>query len=73
MWQPRKKFVVTKSRRHKSNVTVIGALSHGRLFCKVESTTNADTVSNFIKSLAEAHDLRGTVLVADNHRAHISW
>ena len=73
IWQPiDAKFKVVKSRQQKANVTVIGGLSHGRLFCTLADTTNAESVTYFITRLGEVHNLAGSVIVADNHRAHIS-
>ena len=72
IWQPRDGLRVRLSRQHKHNVTVIGALSTGKVFTRLANTTNATTVEQFFVELGEAHNLFGAVVVADNHRAHIS-
>ena len=60
------------SQKHKHNITIIGALSYGKLFTRLAPTTNKVVVHKFFQEMAEDHSLRGTVMVLDNHRAHWS-
>ena len=53
-------------------MTVIGALWDGELFTRLTHTTNASTVLQFFHQLAQAVDLDGATIVADNHRAHLN-
>ena len=72
IWQPRGRIRVKLSKQQKHNITIIGALSHGRLFTRLAQTTNMDTVYMFFKQMADEHNLRSAVIVLDNHRAHLS-
>jgi transposase len=72
IWQPCGGTRVKLSKQHKHNITIVGALSHGRFFARLAPTTNKDTVHAFFQQMAEAHDLTGAVIVLDNHRAHLS-
>ena len=53
---------------------MIGALSShgGELFSKLVPTTNAIEVEKFFLEMAAKHNLTGSVMVMDNHRAHLS-
>ena len=53
---------------------MIGALSShgGELFSKLVPTTNAIEVEKFFLEMAEQHNLAGSIMVMDNHRAHLS-
>ena len=67
--------MVKRSLNHKHNVTVMGALSStrpGTLFYGVVSTTNSDNVLKFFEAMSEQHNLAGSIVVLDNHRAHLS-
>ena len=72
IWQPRGGIRIRLSKQHKHNVTIIGALSYGKLFYRIAPTTNSETVFEFFNQMRLEHELRGTVLVMDNHRAHWS-
>lgn len=54
------------------NVTMIGMMSDDELYVDVFDTTNAETVHTFIGLICEIKDMRGSVIVLDNHRAHYS-
>ena len=75
IWQPRGRFTVKKSYGAQRSVTVIGALcgEPAQFFAVIAPTTNADNVEDFLKKMAAKHDLRGSVMVMDNHRAHLSY
>jgi hypothetical protein len=72
VWQPKGKMLIKKSRSRGSGVTILGALSHGKLFTTLANGTNKDTVAEFFLKMSEKHDLTGSVIVLDNHRAHLS-
>ena len=72
VWQPRGGIRIKKSKQHKHNITIIGALSHGKLFTRLAPTTNTVTVEAFFMEMAQEHDLSGNVMVCDNHAAHLS-
>ena len=50
----------------------MGALSQhgGQLFAKLISTTNAEEVEQFFKDMVTRHNLVGSVVILDQHRAH---
>ena len=56
--------------QHKHNITIIGAITSGRLFTRLAPRTNQETVHAFFEQMAEEHDLSGAVVVLDNHLAH---
>ena len=72
IWQPQGRTRVKLSKQQGHNITIIGALSHGRLFVRLAESTCAELVHTFFKQMSETHDLRGNVIVLDNHRAHLS-
>ena len=45
-------------------------MSHGKLFYRIADGTNGKVVREFFASMARAHNLRGSVIVLDNHAAH---
>ena len=58
------------SKSQGSNTTILGAMSAGHLFYRLGESTNREVVFKFFEQLAQAYDLRGSVIVLDNHRAH---
>ena len=73
IWQARGGIRVHKSTKQGSNITIIGALSHGKLFTKLVDGTTTDTIEAFFKAMAEEHNLFGNCIVLDNHTAHRSY
>ena len=72
IWQPSGGIRIKLARQHKHNVTIMGALSYGKLFSRIAPRTNAETVFEFFSMMRFEHELRGNVIVLDNHRAHLS-
>ena len=72
IWQPSGGIRIKLARQHKHNVTIIGALSYGKLFSRIAPRTNAETVFEFFDQMRREHELAGSVIVMDNHRAHWS-
>ena len=74
VWQKPGRLLIRKAGGQRQNVTIIGALSShgGKLFAKLAPTTNAEEVESFFLEMAARHDLRGSVVCLDNHRAHLS-
>ena len=70
IWQPQGGIRIKKSKQHKHNITIMGALCHGKLFTRLAPTTNTLTVENFFLEMAKEHDLSANVMVLDNHAAH---
>ena len=60
-------MLVTQGR----NITIIGALSnYGEVFTKLVDTINKEVVEQFIIEFDCKVDLRQSVIVLDNHKAH---
>ena len=45
-------------------------MSHGKLFYRLADGTNGKVVHEFFESMARVHNLKGSVIVLDNHAAH---
>ena len=55
-------------------MTVLGAISNdGRCYVNVGESTNKDTVSVYLEKLSSRVNMRGHVIVLDNHKAHYTW
>ena len=71
-WQQKERFKIPKAAGSQHSVTLVGALTAGSLFSRLATSTNSDTIHDFISALHEKHGLNGTVLVMNNHTAHHS-
>jgi hypothetical protein len=45
-------------------------MSRGKLFYRLADGTNGKVVHEFFESMARVHNLKGSVIVLDNHAAH---
>ena len=68
IWQPKQglnlKLPVSQGR----NVTIMGAISnYGHAITQIVDSTNAETVTEFMRNLAREFNLINAVIVLDNH------